>query len=209
MTYIERGSGYEGEPLHAAELGDDPLAAVREWLDDAFAAGVPQPNAVSLATASDAGRPSVRTVLVKAIDTGLVFFSNYGSRKGVEIDANPWAAASFTWLPLHRQVRASGRVEQVTADESDEYWQTRPRGAQLAAAASAQSRLLVDRAELEARVEALDAEYPDDVPRPTSWGGYRLTPVRVEFWAGRADRMHDRIEYLRDGQGWLHRRLYP
>lgn len=209
MTYIERGPGYEGEPLDAAQLGDDPLAAMRAWLDDAFAAGVPQPNAVSLATASDAGRPSVRTVLVKAVDTGLVFFSNYGSRKGMELDTNPWAAASFTWLTLHRQVRASGRVEQVTAEESDDYWRTRPRGAQLAAAASTQSRLLVDRAELEARVAALDAEYPDEVPRPTWWGGYRLVPVRVEFWAGRADRMHDRIEYVRDGEGWLSRRLYP
>ncbi len=209
MTYIDRGPGYDGPPLDAAELGEDPLAAIRGWLDGAFDAGVPQANAISLATANEAGRPSVRTVLVKVVDTGLVFFSNYASRKGVEIDVNPWAAASFTWLPLHRQIRATGRVEQVTTEESDAYWLTRPRGAQLAAAASAQSRLLVDRAELEARVLALDTEHPDEVPRPTSWGGYRLVPVRVEFWAGRADRMHDRIEYVRDGEGWIHRRLYP
>lgn len=164
---------------------------------------------MNLATASEGGRPSLRTMLLKAIDDGFVFFTNYGSRKGDEIDANPWAAASLTWVTLHRQVRAAGRVERTTVAESDEYFATRPRRAQLAAAASAQSRVLGDRQELIDRVAELDEAYPDEVPRPAHWGGYRLLPTRMEFWQGRLDRMHDRVEFVRHGDAWLSRLLWP
>ncbi|CAN5346098.1 MAG: pyridoxamine 5'-phosphate oxidase [Acidimicrobiia bacterium] len=209
MEFLPTGPSYDGAPLDPGSLGDDPIAAARRWLEEAYVAQVPQPNAMNLATASEGGRPSLRTMLLKAIDDGFVFFTNYGSRKGDEIDANPWAAASLTWVTLHRQVRAAGRVERTTVAESDEYFATRPRRAQLAAAASAQSRVLGDRQELIDRVAELDEAYPDEVPRPAHWGGYRLLPTRMEFWQGRLDRMHDRVEFVRHGDAWLSRLLWP
>lgn len=209
MEFLPTGPSYDGAPLDPESLGDDPIAAARRWLEEAYVAQVPQPNAMNLATASEGGRPSLRTMLLKAIDDGFVFFTNYGSRKGDEIDANPWAAASLTWVTLHRQVRAAGRVERTTVAESDEYFATRPRRAQLAAAASAQSRVLGDRQELIDRVAELDEAYPDEVPRPAHWGGYRLLPTRMEFWQGRLDRMHDRVEFVRHGDAWLSRLLWP
>jgi len=209
VEFLPTGPSYDGAPLDPESLGDDPIAAARRWLEEAYVAQVPQPNAMNLATASEGGRPSLRTMLLKAIDDGFVFFTNYGSRKGDEIDANPWAAASLTWVTLHRQVRAAGRVERTTVAESDEYFATRPRRAQLAAAASAQSRVLGDRQELIDRVAELDEAYPDEVPRPAHWGGYRLLPTRMEFWQGRLDRMHDRVEFVRHGDAWLSRLLWP
>ncbi|MDQ3783073.1 MAG: pyridoxamine 5'-phosphate oxidase [Actinomycetota bacterium] len=209
MHFLPTGPSYNGAPLDRDALGDDPIEAVRRWLDEAYVAQVPQPNAMSLATASEGGRPSVRTVLVKSIDSGMVFFTNYGSMKAAELEANPWGAVSLTWLTLHRQVRAAGRVERITAAESDDYFTTRPRGAQLAAAASSQSRVLGDRQELVDRMAQLDDSYPDVVPRPPHWGGYRLLPSRVEFWQGRLDRMHDRVEFVRHGDTWLSRLLWP
>ncbi len=209
MSYLANGPDYDGTPLEAEELGDDPLTALQRWIDDAYAADVPQPNAMSLATATNAGRPSVRTVLLKAVDSGVVFYTNYGSRKADELEDNPWAAASLTWVTMHRQVRISGRVDRVTSEESDEYWATRPRGAQLAAIASAQSRVLSDRTDFEQAIAELDASEPENPDRPVHWGGYRLSPLRIEFWHGRASRMHDRIEYVLDGDTWINRRLYP
>jgi pyridoxamine 5'-phosphate oxidase len=188
----------------------NPLDRLREWYAGAVDAGVLEPEAMALATASADGAPSVRFVLLKGIDDrGITFFSNYESRKGRELDANPRAALAILWKPLQRQVRLEGLVERLTALESDSYFATRSRGSQLGAWASAQSSEIPDRAFLEAKLAAADAEYPDDVPRPAYWGGYRLVPDRVEFWEGRPNRLHDREELdLVDG-GWIPRRLSP
>lgn len=209
MEFIASPAPYDADPLDADALGDDPLAAARRWLDEAIAADAPQPDAMCLATATKIGRPSVRAVLVKRIDDGLVFFTNYDSRKGGELTTNPWAAGALVWPTLHRQIRAAGRVERTSATESDAYFATRPRGAQIAAAASAQSRVLASREELEMKVASLEEEYPGEVPRPGSWGGFRLFPMRMEFWQGRIDRLHDRVEFVRHGEGWMRRLLWP
>lgn len=209
MSYLPNGPDYDGPSLEPEDLGDDPLVALQRWVDDAYAAEVPQANAMSLATATTAGRPSVRTVLLKTVDTGIVFYTNYGSRKADELEDNPWAAVSLTWVTMHRQVRVSGRVDRVSSEESDEYWATRPRGAKLAAIASAQSRVLADRGDFEEAIAELDRTAGKRPERPVHWGGYRLMPLRIEFWLGRTSRMHDRIEYMLDGDAWINRRLYP
>jgi pyridoxamine 5'-phosphate oxidase len=193
------------------DLPPDPIALVQRWFDDARAAGVEQHDAMTLATAAPGGRPAARAVLLKGIDArGFVFFTNYESRKGRELDANPYAALMLLWIPLQRQVRVSGPVERLSADESDAYFATRPRGSQLAAWASQQSRPLADRAELEARWADLETRYAGgDVPRPPHWGGYRLAPDEIEVWQGRANRLHDRFAYVRSGERWTHERLQP
>ncbi len=199
-----------GELLEHA-VADDPLEQFRRWYADAEAAGIRAPHAMALATAAAEGNPSVRMVLLKgAGDDGFVFFTGYGSRKGGELDANPHAALLFYWDPLGRQVRVEGPVERVSAEESDEYFLTRPRGAQLAAAASRQGRVLANRAQLDEAVADLAREYEgDDVPRPEHWGGYRVRPETYEFWQHRDDRLHDRLRYTRDGNGWRLERLAP
>lgn len=191
--------------MEPSDLDADPLRQLQRWLDDAVAAGIHEPNAMSLATA----KPSVRTVLLKGVDTGLVFFTNYDSAKGAELEADSRAAASLTWTTLGRQVRAAGAVAKTTPAESDDYFATRPRGSQLAAWASPQSRPIPDRATLDAAVAAAAARFPDDVPRPPHWGGYRLTPDEVEFWSRRDDRLHDRIRFHRKSDGWTVDRLAP
>jgi pyridoxamine 5'-phosphate oxidase len=184
---------------------------VRRWLDEAEADGIRLPNAIALATAAADGRPSVRHVLLRGIDDrGFVFYTNHGSRKGVELAENPRAAFSMYWRELDRQVSVTGDVERVSDEESDAYFATRPREARLGAWASRQSSELPSRAELLERYDAFDARYPgDDVPRPPFWGGYRIRPLTVEFWQGRLHRLHDRFRYAREGDGWSVRRLAP
>ncbi len=190
----------------------DPIALVARWFAEAEAAGIEQPNAMTLATATPDGRPSARVVLLKGIDAhGFAFFTNYESRKAGELEANPRAALVLHWTSLHRQVRVTGTVARLSAEESDAYFATRPHGSQLGAWASAQSRPLEDRAELEACFAALEAEHAgSEVPRPPHWGGYRVEPDEIELWQGRANRLHDRVAYTRtpDG-GWARVRLQP
>jgi pyridoxamine 5'-phosphate oxidase len=189
----------------------NPLALVRDWFEEAAASGIIEAERMALATATPDGRPSVRIVLLKGIDDdGIQFFTNYGSRKGRELDANPRAAATLYWQPLYRAARLEGPVERLSAEESDAYFATRPRGAQVGAWASAQGTVLKDRAELEERVRAVEERFPDAVPRPEYWGGYRLRPDAVELWLGRPDRLHDREHFLRQGDGtWRAERLSP
>lgn len=192
--------------MEPADLDANPLVQLQRWLDDAIDAGIHEPNTMSIATTA----PSVRTVLLKGLDEhGLVFFTNYESDKGRELAHDPRAAASLTWTTLGRQVRAAGAVEPTTPQESDDYFATRPRGSQLAAWASPQSRVIPDRKTLEDAVAQEAERFPDDVPRPPYWGGYRLVPHVVEFWSRRDNRLHDRIRYRRTGAHWAVDRLAP
>lgn len=200
----------EGE-LRRADLGPEPLEQFRSWFAEAGAT-LEVPEAVALATATAEGAPSVRMVLLKGYDErGLVFFSHYTSRKGRELEANPQAALLFHWSPLGRQVRAEGRVERLSADESDAYFTTRPRGAQVGALASRQSEPLESRKELDERVAEIEGELGDGpVPRPPTWGGFLLVPAAWEFWQHRDSRLHDRFRYVRNrAGGWNVSRLFP
>jgi pyridoxamine 5'-phosphate oxidase len=189
----------------------NPLHRVQEWFEAAAASGIVEAERMALATATPDGRPSVRIVLLKGIDDdGIRFYTNYGSRKGRELAANPWAAATLYWQPLYRAVRLEGPVERLTAAESDEYFATRPRGAQIGAWASAQGSVIDSRATLEDAVRSVDDRFPEAVPRPDFWGGYRLRPDVVEFWQGRDDRLHDREHFLRGDDGsWRSEYLSP
>lgn len=198
--------------LAGEDPGDDPLALFRRWLAAAQQGLAVGAETMTLATATPDGRPSARAVLVRGVDQrGLVFYTDTRSRKGAELAANPRAAAVFVWPPLERQVRVEGAVSAVAAAEADASFATRPRGHRLAAWASHQSSPLTGRAELEQRMAALEGRYAgDEVPRPPHWGGYRLVPERWEFWAGRDDRVHDRIVFSLDGDGiWARARLSP
>ena len=193
-------------------MSEAPLFEARRWYEEAVAASLPEPEAMALATASPDGMPSVRIVLLKGIDDrGLQFFTNYGSRKGRELDANPRAAVTLYWQPLHRAVRAEGAVERLTEEESDAYFASRGRGSQLGAWASKQGTPIPDRSALEAAFAEADEHYPgEDVPRPDYWGGYRLVPSAVELWQGRPNRLHDRTHWVREpGGGWRTERLSP
>ncbi|RMH18156.1 MAG: pyridoxamine 5'-phosphate oxidase [Gemmatimonadetes bacterium] len=189
----------------------DPIELFEDWFAAARDSGLMLPEAMALSTATPDGVPSSRMVLLKGVDErGFRFFTNYESRKARELDANPHAALLSHWAVLERQVRVEGRVERLSAEESFAYFRTRPRGSRIGAWASQQSRPLASRAELEARVAEMERRFEgQDVPLPPFWGGYLLRPSRIEFWQGRANRLHDRLEFTRDGEGWSAQRLYP
>lgn len=197
--------------LPAAAEDRDPIELFQEWFRDADRAGLPLPESMTVATVTPDGRPSARTVLLKAADRqGFVFYTNYGSRKAQEISQVPFVALVFHWNLLQRQVRIEGRVEPVTREESAAYFSSRPRGSQIGAWASLQSGELASREELETRVREMEQRFAGSpVPLPEHWGGYRVTPSRIEFWQGRADRLHDRVSFDLDEGVWRARRLYP
>ena len=201
---------YARAGLDEADLAPDWTSQFAGWMAEAREAGLTEPNAMVLATTTPDGRPSARTVLLKAFDErGFVFFTNLGSRKGQEALANPQVALVFPWHDIERQVLVTGLAETVTDAEADAYFARRPRGSQLGALASPQSQVLPSRAPLEEARAELDRRYPDDVPRPERWGGLRVAPDAVEFWQGREDRLHDRLRFRRDGGGWVVERLAP
>ena len=197
--------------LSEAPVENDPIAQFASWYAEACAVESPLPQAVALATATPSGRSSLRMVLLKDFDMrGFVFYTNYRSRKAVELAHNPRASLLFHWKRLERQVRIEGRVSRVSRKESDEYFKTRARGSQLGAWASPQSAVLADRADLDRRFEAAGTKVPHQVPRPAHWGGYRLVPVLIEFWQGREDRLHDRLCFTLGRNGrWRLQRLAP
>ncbi|HET6569070.1 MAG TPA: pyridoxamine 5'-phosphate oxidase [Rhodothermales bacterium] len=203
---------YMQRELDESDIAADPITQFASWYREALTSGVVEPNAMTLATVAAEGRPSARIVLLKDFDAhGFTFFTNYDSRKGRELEQNPWAALVFWWDVMERQVRIEGRVARVAPEMSDEYFASRPYGSRLGAWASPQSRVLPDRGALTEALTALDAKYSGgDVPRPPHWGGYRLSPTAVEFWQGRPSRLHDRIRYTLQPDGtWRTERLAP
>jgi pyridoxamine 5'-phosphate oxidase len=204
---------YHREALTEEDVDPDPLRQFERWLQEAIHAALPEPTAMTLATVGLDGRPAARIVLLKGIGPeGLVFFTNYDSRKGHEIAMHPDAALLFHWVELERQVRIEGTANRVTSSDSDAYFASRPRASRLGAWASPQSRTIPDRAWLERELSTVAARYAEEsraVPRPPFWGGYRVFPSRVEFWQGRSSRLHDRIVYRRDGPRWKIERLAP
>ncbi len=197
--------------LPDATKSSDPLELFGSWFDAAQETGILLPHATTLSTATADGKPSSRMVLLKDHGPdGFVFFTNYGSRKASELDANPQAALLFYWAVLQRQIRIEGRVERVSGEESTAYFKTRPRDSKLGAWASRQSMELESRKLLETTFKRLASEYEGkEIPLPEFWGGYRLIPESIEFWQGRSNRLHDRLLFIRDGDSWISTRLYP
>jgi pyridoxamine 5'-phosphate oxidase len=203
---------YVSEGIKESDMEEDPILQFEKWFNEAVKNKISEPNVMHLSTVSFDGKPSGRIVLLKGFDEkGFVFFTSYDSRKGIELKENNFAALTFLWLELYKQVRIEGTVSKITPEESDAYFSSRPRGSQISAVASSQSSIISNRNELEKKVEELEEEFRNKpVPRPENWGGYCLFPDIVEFWQGRANRLHDRIRYkLRENNVWKKERLSP
>lgn len=211
MSIAHLRRDYARARLDERDVDPDPLVQFHKWFDDARRAELPEPNAMTLATATPAGVPSARMVLLKAADErGFTFFTDYRSRKGQELEANPHAALVFFWGELERQVRITGTVSRVSREETEAYFRTRPRESRLGAWTSHQSTVLAGRETLEARLREVAARHPgDEVPTPPHWGGYLLKPDALEFWQGRESRLHDRVRYQREAGSWRIERLSP
>ncbi len=211
MNIADLRKSYERAELSEEASQADPLMQFDQWLNEAIAAAVPEPNAMTLATVASDLRPSTRVVLIKGYDgRGIVWYTNYDSRKGKELAGNPYAALQFHWVELERVVRIEGRVEKVSAEESDAYFHSRPLDSRIGAWASPQSQVISGRGVLVANAARYGAQFLLKPPRPPHWGGYRLLPDRWEFWQGRKSRLHDRLRYtLESNSGWLRERLAP
>ena len=210
MKIADLRQEYMRAGLGEADADRDPIRQFERWFEDALRARLPLPNAMTLATISAQGAPSARVVLLKGIENGgFTFYTNYRSRKARELEAHGTACLLFMWSELERQVRIDGRIERVSAAESDAYYASRPLGARLSAWASPQSQPVASRATLEAAMAEARARYGETPPRPEHWGGYRVLPTEFEFWQGRADRLHDRLLYTREGGNWRIVRLAP
>lgn len=201
---------YALEKLEIDSVKANPMEQFQDWFSEALNSQMLEPTAMHLATVGEGGKPSGRIVLLKGIDSGFLFFTNYESRKGKEMENNSFASLTFFWAELERQVRIEGKIEKISAEDSDNYFQSRPKGSQIGAIASAQSQVIESREILEQKMQALTKQYENELPpRPLHWGGYRLVPEVIEFWQGRQSRLHDRIRYSVEGSHWEIERLSP